>query len=150
MIPIYFFHFTSFHTFKRTCWKVTTGLLNPDYKLRACSHSAIFSDCDCNFIFAYNGLHRSWWCYCSYIVWTLPLIPVQPIRGIAVAIRKKRTVWTDLKSSYYSDCTFICVFSFKKRAASKREQESIDQYTFKIETYNWVFPNWIRGNLQNL
>ena len=28
------------------------------------------------FIFAHNGLHRSWWCCRSRIVWTLPLSPV--------------------------------------------------------------------------
>ena len=27
------------------------------HAIRACSHSAIFSDCDCDLIFAYNGLH---------------------------------------------------------------------------------------------
>ena len=51
-------------------------------------HCAI---CDCDFFFAHNGLHRSWWCCCSRIVWTLPLSPAQPIRRIAVAIRKQIT-----------------------------------------------------------
>ena len=31
------------------------------------------------FVFAHNGLYRSWWCCHSRIVWTLPLSPVQPI-----------------------------------------------------------------------
>ena len=31
------------------------------------------------FVFAHNGLYRSWWCCRSRTVWTLPLSPVQPI-----------------------------------------------------------------------
>ena len=57
------------------CWTVRCRRV----EFRARSHCALFSDCDCNFVFACNGLDRSWWCCRSHIVWTLLLRPVQPI-----------------------------------------------------------------------
>ena len=65
------FH-VSFNNVNFECFKIA-------HTLRVCSHSAIFSDSDCDLFFAYNGLQRSWWCCRSRIVWTFPLSPVQSI-----------------------------------------------------------------------
>ena len=59
-------------------------------RLRAHSHGAIFSECDCFFFYIiWNGLYGcQWYCsYCKTAIWLKN----------AVALRKIRTVWTDLK-----------------------------------------------------
>ena len=58
--------------------KLAFTFIRCDLILKAHSHCALFSDCDCDLVLLMMG-YRSWWCCGSRIVWTLPLSPVQPI-----------------------------------------------------------------------
>ena len=63
--------------------------------IRARSPCTIFSDCECDLLFAYTGLH-------GRIVWTLPLSAVQPIcynKKNRSRNEKKCTGWTSLYST---------------------------------------------------
>ena len=64
------------------------------------------------FVFAYNRLHRSWWCCCSRVcehfhcVLCNPFVAIWKIRNRNQ--KKKHTVWMSLKSIRQSDILSIC------------------------------------------
>ena len=95
------------------------------------------------FVFAYNGLHRNWWCCRSHIVWMLPLSPVQPIccddkRHRSCNPKKTHSVKGPLLSEGFTCCAISCHTHVQFKAAYIHGQTSHIVGRIICVNYQWI------------